>query len=1413
MKKNFNRWISLALVFLLLLSLLPGGAAALSETVTVKIIGEDSVVLNTSVDMDSVGDYTTSGGEGKNALDAVIQATLDHGFSADSNTITYNPDYGSYSLEKIAGVAPTGVDYLGTLASSASGTLDSLALSAHPLTAGDTYTVYYVKGSAGYVYQTYASFAADSVSGAAGSVIPLEVTTVGYDDSYNACASGLSGAIIYASGGAFAAACPIAVTDAGGKAYLVFSQAGDYTLSLSSDYTFARCTVHVAGDSVTLYDVSVQVTDGTDGIDGASLTLTDSSGAPHSPYGIGTEGTYTYRLPAGTYTYRASADEFVPADGSFAVSGETGQTVTLTPMSGYAVSILPGNPSLETVTVKNSTGTIKSPVSVYGGEYLYDLVNGDYTYTVSRIGYHSGFASFTVSGAEQTITAAALTDEAAEEAEWPAFRDFNDNIASGSHLTAQGSWQAEEAWKTSLGSLGAWGTLSVSNLVLHDGYLYAATEHGLSKLVSSTGELIATSPLSEDTGYATQIACGDGKIFVTTSAGVDAFDPLTMELLWSAPISAYGDYMPSTPILYDGSHTIYVGDFGDGNYTLGTYGGYSAIDTAAGTGKWILYGGETDARYWAGAVIAGNYLVFGSDSGSLTSVGIDTTDISFGCLTAVADTLSVTGKIRSSIAWDGNYFYFTTSSGYLYKVTIDSGTGSLAVADCRQFASSSTSTPAVYGGRIYVGANDGIYVLDADDLSQICCEATDGAVQSSALVTTAYGDTVYAYFTVNSPRGEIIAVADDGTSVSCDTLCTPSVAQYSNASLIADSAGTLYYANDSGYVFAIADTGETKTDKAKITVSVTPSSAFDSATYATSYPSVTVKNKSGTVVSTASSGVYYLAAGSYSYKVSLTGYKTATGSFTVSASDLSAGAKTVSVTLSSSSGSASGQLTVSVTVTGENNEVWADVDLVSLSEDATVWDAVKKVLTANSLDYEAESSSLGVYVASVNGLAEFDRGANSGWKYSVNGKAPGVSIGSYPLSDGDEVVLYYISDYTAESGFTSSAPATATETELAAALNASSGLAEATLSGSNLTAFLDGLEQAGDEAGSEALLSITLPDGAEGWSLCLPKSTIDALEETKNTSLCIETGLVRLTIDPEALNQIGAFAGSGGITVSAAGLDSSTLSGEARKLIGCRPAYQLSIASGNNELTQFGSGKIEIQIPYTPGKDEDQNAIVACYLDSSESAEAVRGGYRAETGAVDFTVSHFSAYAVGYRKVTFADVADGAWYSGAVTFCSARGITGGTGDGAFRPDGILTRGECIVMLLRAYEIEPLDNPADNFNDAGNAYYSSYLASAKKLGISSSTGNNAFAPEREITRQEMLTMLYRALDVLGELPATEGKGTVSNFSDAGEISDYARAAVGAFVESGAVAGSGGRLEPSGYATRAQMAQILCRLLSL
>jgi hypothetical protein len=69
-----------------------------------------------------------------------------------------------------------------------------------------------------------------------------------------------------------------------------------------------------------------------------------------------------------------------------------------------------------------------------------------------------------------------------------------------------------------------------------------------------------------------------------------------------------------------------------------------------------------------------------------------------------------------------------------------------------------------------------------------------------------------------------------------------------------------------------------------------------------------------------------------------------------------------------------------------------------------------------------------------------------------------------------------------------------------------------------------------------------------------------------------------------------------------------------------------------------------------------------------------------------------------------------------------------------------------------------------------------------------------------------------INVLGALPAETSGRNIYNFSDAGEISDYALTALNTLVKGGIITGSNGKLDPAGTATRAQMAMVLHSLLS-
>jgi len=253
------------------------------------------------------------------------------------------------------------------------------------------------------------------------------------------------------------------------------------------------------------------------------------------------------------------------------------------------------------------------------------------------------------------------------------------------------------------------------------------------------------------------------------------------------------------------------------------------------------------------------------------------------------------------------------------------------------------------------------------------------------------------------------------------------------------------------------------------------------------------------------------------------------------------------------------------------------------------------------------------------------------------------------------------------------------------------------------------------------------------------------------------------------------------------------------------------VTSGGEKISTF-AGKVTVSVPYTPQDGEDTEAIVIYYINAAGEPVMVSNcAYDSASGTVTFKTDHFSTYAVGYNKLFFDDVADDAWYSQAVSFAAARGITTGAGNNLFKPDAALTRAQFMVMVMRANNILPVGSTKDNFADAGSYYYTGYLAAAKKLGISKGVGDNLFAPGREITRQEMCTLLYNALQMLNEQPAGTAGKSLEDFSDADQIAPWATEAMTCLVKAGIINGSNGELLPEDVVSRAQMVQIMYNLM--
>lgn len=319
-------------------------------------------------------------------------------------------------------------------------------------------------------------------------------------------------------------------------------------------------------------------------------------------------------------------------------------------------------------------------------------------------------------------------------------------------------------------------------------------------------------------------------------------------------------------------------------------------------------------------------------------------------------------------------------------------------------------------------------------------------------------------------------------------------------------------------------------------------------------------------------------------------------------------------------------------------------------------------------------------------------------------------------------------------------------------------------------------------------------------------------------TLTLNTGAGSVTVPSNMLTDITGAGGDKAQIAISEGYKAS-LPEDVKAAIGDKPLISLTLSIDGKQTDWSNPGApVTVSIPYAPTTAELKNpeSIVVWYIDGSGNVAAIPNGhYDTATAMVIFSTTHFSDYAVAYNMICFNDVALKAWYADAVNFVAAREITTGTGKGSFSPHSLLTRGQFVVLLMNAYGISPDDGEevTTNFADAGSTYYTNYLLEAKSLGVVKGIGSNMFAPEKAISRQEMFVMLYNALEVMGQLPQASGDNQLSNFEDADQVVYWAQEAMSALIESGVVSGNNDMLTPDASTTRAEMAQMLYKLLMI
>ena len=172
----------------------------------------------------------------------------------------------------------------------------------------------------------------------------------------------------------------------------------------------------------------------------------------------------------------------------------------------------------------------------------------------------------------------------------------------------------------------------------------------------------------------------------------------------------------------------------------------------------------------------------------------------------------------------------------------------------------------------------------------------------------------------------------------------------------------------------------------------------------------------------------------------------------------------------------------------------------------------------------------------------------------------------------------------------------------------------------------------------------------------------------------------------------------------------------------------------------------------------------------------------------------------------FTDVDAAAWFAQEAVWCRENGVMNGTSDSTFSPDRTMTRGMLATVLYRAAG-SPAVTGSPSFSDVpSSSAYANGVAWAAANGIVTGYGDGRFGLNAPVTRQQIAAILWR-------YDGSETVETAASFTDSASISSYAAHAVNWAAANGIIAGrNDGSFDPTGNATRAQVAVILYRYLT-
>ena len=327
-------------------------------------------------------------------------------------------------------------------------------------------------------------------------------------------------------------------------------------------------------------------------------------------------------------------------------------------------------------------------------------------------------------------------------------------------------------------------------------------------------------------------------------------------------------------------------------------------------------------------------------------------------------------------------------------------------------------------------------------------------------------------------------------------------------------------------------------------------------------------------------------------------------------------------------------------------------------------------------------------------------------------------------------------------------------------------------------------EAAKNEA-SEIVIAPEVKEDTTKVEVSIAPSAVEKINKDTNADLKIETPVAQITVPNDTLAELAQAEKT--VVISAEKKDEQIV---------------VEIVCDGEKVETTESG-IAVEVPF----EDSRAGTVAVLVYEDGTREIIRESIAdKETGIVNVPLSGSAKIEIINNGKTFEDVKETDWHAEAVEFTTARELFKGTSETDFEPNTETTRAMMATLLYRMEGEPAVDGLENPFTDVkvGDWYFEAVVWAAD-AGVVKGMTETTFAPNDPVTREQMVTMMYR---YIGEPEGTEGAH--DGFQDAANVSAWAEDAIAWAVANGIITGfEDNTVQPAGNSTRAQIATVLMR----